>query len=244
MLVDVIEAGIRAQAPSLSEEDVRRERIRRILGDELFERAGVRQGTVTKDEAVARFILDTLARLGIPAIVVGSFASNVWGDARATHDLDLVVELDEGSITALVDALAGEFYVDEVSVRRAVRSRDLFSVIHLETSLKIDFFIRPDTDFERERFARAKELEVWGTRARFATPEDSILSKLRSFADGGRSAGRQWQDVLDVAETQATSLDWTHLERWSARLGVRDLLDELRASVADGEEAGDAERPG
>jgi len=55
--------------------------------------------------------------------------------------------------------------------------------------------------------------------------EDLILSKL-DWARSSRSEV-QLRDVKNVMAAQA-SLDWTYLDAWADRLGVRDLLREVR----------------
>jgi hypothetical protein len=52
-----------------------------------------------------------------------------------------------------------------------------------------------------------------------------ILSKL-DWARSSRSEV-QLRDVKNVMAAQA-SLDWTYLDAWADRLGVRDLLREVR----------------
>lgn len=40
-------------------------------------------------------VVEALESLGIPYMLVGSFASNYWGRPRTTHDADIVVELGD-----------------------------------------------------------------------------------------------------------------------------------------------------
>ena len=68
-------------------------------------------------------VIDVLAErldaLGIGYFVGGSVASSLHGIFRATNDVDLVVDLPEDRVDALVAALAPDFYVDADMIREA-----------------------------------------------------------------------------------------------------------------------------
>jgi len=57
-----------------------------------------------------------------------------------------------------------------------------------------------------------------------ASPEDTILAKLRWYCDGGAVSDRQWNDVLGVLKVQGTALDRAYLDEWARELGLTDLL--------------------
>lgn len=60
-----------------------------------------------------------LERHGIGYFLGGSLASSFQGEPRATNDIDLVVELEEGQVGALAAELGADFDVDEAALRRA-----------------------------------------------------------------------------------------------------------------------------
>jgi hypothetical protein len=58
-------------------------------------------------------------------MVVGSFASTAYGEARFTHDIDIVIELTDRDVPSFVAAFAApDFYVNPVAVRDAVLERE------------------------------------------------------------------------------------------------------------------------
>ena len=59
----------------------------------------------------------------------------------------------------------------------------------------------------------------------FASPEDTILSKLEWYRLGGEVSERQWRDVLGVLKTCAGELDLDYLHKWAKEIGVTDLLE-------------------
>ena len=61
--------------------------------------------------------------------------------------------------------------------------------------------------------------------------EDSVLLKLEWFRIGNEVSDRQWTDIINVMRTQGDALDRAYLDRWSAEIGVKDLLDRARGEV-------------
>ncbi len=120
-----------------------------------------------------------------------------------------------------------EYYIDEDMVRDAVRRRSSFSVIHLDTMLKVDVFILKSRAFDQEELRRVQQqVLVEGSRTFYmASPEDSVLNKLEWYRMGGEVSDRQWNDILGVLKVQGTALDINYLQRWAAALDVSDLLE-------------------
>ena len=92
-----------------------------------------------RDAALQLFT--TLDRLGIRYAVGGSFASSFHGIARATQDIDVVVELPEVVAKELYLAVSADFYADEEMILDAIRRGLSFNLIHLESGYKFDLFV-------------------------------------------------------------------------------------------------------
>jgi hypothetical protein len=148
--------------------------------------------------------------------------------ARATLDIDLVADLSEKDIGALVRDLGDDYYSEEDAMREAVRRRATFNLIHLATMVKVDVFALKTRPYDIEAFARARpDLLGEGEGARefyLASAEDVVLNKLEWYEMGGRVADRQWRDVIGVLKVQAERLDRAYMERWAADIGVAELL--------------------
>ncbi len=181
---------------------------------------------VTVAHAVARALED----LGVVYWIGGSMASSIYGTPRSTQDVDIVAELKEEHVEALVAALGNEFYIDGESVRRAIRSHRSFNVIHLGTMYKTDIFILGNhRHAQEEKQRRRKEPlgpEPDAPTAYFCSAEDIVLQKLLWFRKGGGISDRQWDDILSVLKVQAKALDYDYLRTWAAELNVSDLLDQ------------------
>jgi hypothetical protein len=180
-------------------------------------------------------VAQTLDRLQVPYLVVGSVASSLQGLSRATADADIVADLHLEHIAPLFEALKGEYYVDEQAMRRALSLRRSFNVIHLDTLFKLDIYIPQADEFSRQQLERRRceALLPGGAGAAYiAAPEDTILAKLRWHRRGGDVSERQLSDVLGVLTVQGERLDLEYLREWADRLGVRDLLEQLLKEAA------------
>jgi len=184
---------------------------------------------------IALSVTRVLAELGIPYLIGGSLASSVHGKPRLTHDADLVADIKEDQVAAFVSALAADFYVDELAIRRAIRARHSFNLIHLKTMYKVDVYI-PGGDAWSKEEMRYRELrpliEGADATARFvSSAEATVLQKLLWFRQGGEVSDKQWDDVLGVLKVQADTLDYDYLRHWAIELGITDLLDRALADA-------------
>jgi len=186
---------------------------------------------------VVSLVAQVLRDLGIPYVVGGSLASSVYGIPRATLDADIVAEIRPDQAGFVARGLGESFYADEEMILSAIRGRDSFNVIHLETMFKVDVFIPPQEEWFRLEMERGRE-EIIGSegddvRLRFASPEDVLLHKLLWYRMGDMTSDRQWGDAMGVLKVQAGALDREYLDNWSRRLGVEDLLRQAYEEAGD-----------
>ncbi len=172
-------------------------------------------------------VVDVLEELEIPYHVGGSLASSVHGVPRQTNDLDLVVDLNQATAAILVLRLRDRFYIDGERIRRAIRSRSSFNLVHLATGFKIDVFIYGRGTFDRMEFARhaRHRPEDLGRELVVKSAEDTVLRKLQWYRLGHEVSDRQWNDILGVIRTQGDRLDRDYLRQWAPELEVSDLLE-------------------
>jgi hypothetical protein len=147
---------------------------------------------------------------------------------RTTQDSDVITEMRPEHIQPFVDALKDEFFIDEEMIAESIQRNSSFNIIHRDTMFKVDVFIPRPRPFLQSQLARAQkqafalEAEV---SAKFASPEDTILSKLEWYRMGGEASDRQWRDILGVLKTREGELDLGYLRKWANELKVSDLLD-------------------
>jgi hypothetical protein len=173
--------------------------------------------------------------LGVPYLIGGSLASALYGMLRTTQDSDIITKMRMEHIQPFVLALQDEFYIDQEMITGSIQRNSSFNIIHKESMFKVDVFIPRPRPFLQSQLARARkqtfslETEV---SARFASPEDTILSKLEWYRLGGEVSDCQWRDVLGVLKTRAGELDLDYLHNWADELKLSDLLDHALQAAA------------
>jgi hypothetical protein len=184
---------------------------------------------------VLRLVTSRLDQLQIPYMIVGSFASSAYGSVRTTQDADLIVDLPASKIADLLQAFGGDFYIDAGQARQAIEHQGSFNLIHHASFFKVDFFILADRAHMREEFCRRVSSPMGGSGAEhvwLATAEDTVLSKLDWYRQGGEVSELQWRDVVGILKLQAGRLDLAYLDRWGRELGLSDLLARAQKDAA------------
>jgi hypothetical protein len=167
-------------------------------------------------------LTDVAARLesaGIDYMLTGSLAMSLYAQPRMTRDIDVVVELAAVDVASVVDLFSPEYYVDAEAVGSAIAARGFFNAFHFTRLVKVDFIVRRDEAFERQKFVRRQRRELAGRHVWVISKEDLILSKL-VWAAPTESAFQ----LRDVRNLLASGVDDAYLRQWSAKLGVDALL--------------------
>jgi hypothetical protein len=187
-----------------------------------------------EDRDLLRYAVEALERLGLRYLVTGSVATIFFGEPRFTVDIDIVVDLPAERIPEFCAAFPPEeFYLSEEAVRRAVRNRSQFNVIHPSSGLKIDIMIPAGTLFDRSRFARTRRVRPGPDfEAAFASPEDVIVKKLEYYREGGSQ--KHLRDIAGVLRISGETIDYSYICEWAERLD----LGEIWQAILDGLEEG------
>ncbi len=165
--------------------------------------------------------IDPLERAGIPYALVGSVASSIYGEPRATNDLDVVIQIGPEDAERLVAVFPEEeFYVPPVEVVRTEAGRRYGShlnVIAHAGMTKADLYPLPLE--QRHWFERRRVLEIGGREIWVAAPEAVILHKLLFHREGGGE--KHLRDVRAMLATAGTSIDHPWLKRELDQLGLK-----------------------
>ena len=175
-----------------------------------------------------QLLADCLRRLNTLAVdyyVTGSMASNYWGIPRSTHDLDFVIRIPTSTVTPLVQAFSGDFYIDESSVRAAFSPPYQFNAIDTRSALKVDFWLPRPSPFDQEMLRRRVSKNIAGVPAWIATAEDVILHKL--IWNQISPSERQLRDAAGIWAVQSNNLDLSYLNEWSGQLGVSEDFERI-----------------
>lgn len=171
-------------------------------------------------DALLRILAQALNASGTPFMITGSVGAAFHGAARATMDVDAVIDPTRRQLSDLLSRLEDTgLCVSYEAAREALANRTMFNVIDPETGWKADLIVRKDRPFSVEEFARQLPVELLGQRVAVATLEDIILSKLEWATLGG--SARQLEDVRRLIAIGGDAVDRAYLERWIDPLGVR-----------------------
>lgn len=155
-------------------------------------------------------------------------AGSRHGLARSTLDVDFVARLTPAQASALVRALQPRFYGDDRTAADAARRGASFNVIETTSGVKVDLFVVGNDPVAASSIAHAVADE---SGVPLASAEDTIVSKLRWFRQGGEASERQWRDVLGVLRTAGPRLDRVRMSRLAMVAEVEDLLARANAEA-------------
>jgi hypothetical protein len=176
---------------------------------------------------VARF-----GEIGAHYLVTGSVAATLYGEPRATHDIDLVVELSTAHCDALPGIFpAGEFYLPPPEVIRQESQRENrghFNIIHHASGLKADIFLIGADELHAWAFRNARRYSVGGVDVQVAPPEYVITRKLEFYREGG--SPKHLRDIRSMLAISSELIDLETLEGWVRRRGLQSEWSEVSGS--------------
>ena len=179
------------------------------------------------------FLLFTrrLNALGIRYMVTGSVASIAYGEARLTHDVDIVVEILGAHVERLGAAFPhSDFYLppaEVIQIEANRLQRGHFNIIHHETGFKADIYPCGRDRLSIWGMENARKIVVEDSDVWFAPPEYVILRKLESFREGGSE--KHLRDIEGILGTSGDLVNLSEIDRRAESLGVRAEWDALRA---------------
>ncbi len=165
-----------------------------------------------------------LEDIHVDYMVTGSVASMLYGIPRFTHDLDMVLHLDQIQMMNLPGAFPlSDFYcppleVLQIESRRTQRGH--FNIIHHDTGFKADIYLHG-----------ADELQAWGLSSKkriqlnedagiwVAPPEYVILRKLEYYREG--HSEKHLIDIRGMLEVSEDLIDRNMIQKWIEKLELQ-----------------------
>jgi hypothetical protein len=227
--------GIQWRHPTASLAEIRDRFARAVLADRFpahFQPNSTDEAMWIQDSiTLAQTLHPIFESAGMMYYVSGGVASSIHGEARSTRDLDLVIQIPQGEIEALVMTLQSSgFYCPEGAVEevKQLRSRTL-NVTHIETIANADLYLMEPSPFSQSQMARRKLLPLNGEAGFWLiSPEDLILQKL--LWRRGSQSEKQWRDVLGVLKVQPLELDYAYLLQWAENL---EILEDFNQALLE-----------
>lgn len=170
-----------------------------------------------------------LSDIGVRYLVTGSVAATLYGEPRATHDIDLVVDLSAEGRDALRAAFPeAEFYLpppEVVALESEREGRGHFNVIHHATGLKADVYLVGDDALHDWAFQNARRYTL-GAREISVAPAEYVIVRKLEFYREGRSP-KHLRDIHAMLDVSAELIDRDELARWIAARGLAETWAEL-----------------
>lgn len=135
-------------------------------------------------------VVKALDETGAPYMIVGAFGGTIYGITRATHDIDIIVDLREKDYEALSQKFPlPRYYADPEMIKNSVEMGIMFNIIDSSEGIKADLVpLKREPDYQaafdrriRETFTDENDepFEAW-----VAQPTDIIIGKLQAWNEG------------------------------------------------------------
>ncbi len=150
---------------------------------------------------------ERLRREGIPSAAVGGIALSVWGEPRATRDVDVRVLLGREEASRLLPVLADEYLLladDPLGTLKKLG----FLFVQDRRGVRLDLLLA-DTEFDREVIRRAQPVEIEAGKVIYlCSAEDLLIYKLIS------TRPRDHEDAAGIVHRQGDTLNDEYVEGW------------------------------
>jgi predicted nucleotidyltransferase len=88
-------------------------------------------------------------------MLTGSLVSSMQGEPRATHDIDIVVEISPDDIDVLLAEFPSDDYCyDFDTAKQAIGVGGMFNILSIASGDKVDIWLLTDSAFDQSRFSR------------------------------------------------------------------------------------------
>ncbi|MHB8278541.1 MAG: nucleotidyltransferase domain-containing protein [Candidatus Humimicrobiaceae bacterium] len=173
-------------------------------------------------------VINILNKNNIEYMLTGSFVSSLQGEPRLTHDIDLIININQNEANKIISVFSKDiFYFDEDNIIHAIKDKTQFNIIAIDGSGKIDFWLLTDGEFDKSRFGRRIKKRFFKIDVLVSTPEDTIIEKLY-WSELSGSSQKQFTDALRVFEIQHDILDMEYINFWVEKLLLNDIFIKLK----------------
>lgn len=142
-------------------------------------------------------------------MITGAAAAIIYGEPRMTHDLDLVLNLNQSIIPEFIQLFPDdEFYVPPVEVLKIEsgrKQRGHFNVIHMDTGLRADVYLLGEDSFHLWAMQHRQTVELDGETIWLAPIEYVIIRKLEYYREG--NSQKHLEDIRNMLTVSHDKID-------------------------------------
>jgi predicted nucleotidyltransferase len=171
---------------------------------------GMTETRETPIEQTLRIIEKTCTSNGLQYAVIGGIAATLYGSARTTIDVDLIVKTEVDSIGNVFDVFTRDFVPLKARPLEFFRTYYVLPLVHKASQVKVDVSAAL-SGFEHSALKRARSLHFGAVEATFCSAEDLILFKLIANRERDRV------DVKEIVTRRMDRLDWPYLRSTAAQ---------------------------
>lgn len=169
---------------------------------------------------ILKEVCQKLKILNVDYMLTGSLAMSHYSIPRMTRDIDIVLEINLSDAAKFISLFKDEYYISEESIMESIKQEFIFNIIHLESSIKIDFIIRKNEIYRTIEFNRRKKVQLSDFEVYIVSKEDLIISKLIWFKDS--ESELQKRDIVNLISTK---YDKNYLYEWIEKLNLKDVFN-------------------
>ena len=192
-------------------------------------------------EEFMRLVIAALKAAGVEYMIGGAVAAWAWGEARATLDLDVVVNIPLESVNRLANELnkrnmlvPADIILDNILETRA----DLpINAIHIYSGYKADLYpLRQGDELRASAFKRRQKIDFGQPLGEvyLHSPEDLIIYKLWYYSLSQQT--KHLRDITSIVIALGDGLDYKTIEYWANKKGLTSLWEDLLARIRNKKE--------
>jgi predicted nucleotidyltransferase len=173
-------------------------------------------------------VVDVCTRLesaGMPYMISGSLAANMYAEPRFTNDADLVVQINANQKHLLLSLFDPDYYISKTAIDDAFTGIGMFNIIHNRTLFKCDLMLLKADDFSQTAFKRRVKRTMEGKELLFISVEDIILQKALWRKESNSET--QLRDIKRLIEHNKSTLDIPYCKKWINSLGLDEGIGQF-----------------
>jgi hypothetical protein len=172
---------------------------------------------------ILKDVTGKLNSLSIDYMLTGSLAMMYYAQPRMTRDIDIVIELNKLQVENFIGLFKDEYYLSQEAIEDSIETSFIFNLIHLKSSIKIDFVIRKLEEYRIIEFNRRKKVNFSGIHLYIVSKEDLILSKLNWAKDSNSEL-----QIKDIKSLLNSDFDKEYLFNWAKKLALYNFLMRIK----------------